>query len=161
VEKDFLRELEFLGVTARLKRLSDGLTASIKELYREAGVDIEPSWHLVLLFLEERSATLTEIAEALHLSQPAMTKMINRMVARGYLDVVRDVDDSRKKNIRLSARARERLPLFKEIWAAGQAAVREILGSDRAFLHHLERFESRVGERSLADRARARFVREG
>lgn len=151
---DFLRDLEYLGVTARLKRLSDILTANIKELYRENRVDIEPSWHLVFLFLKQRtSATMTEMAAALQLSQPAMTKMLSRMIDRGYLNVVGDDADSRKKNIRLSARARKRLPRFERIWAAGQASIREILGTDTAFFVQLERFETQIRAKSFAERA--------
>ena len=150
---DFLRELEFLGVTARLKRLSEGLSTSIRELYRASGVDLEPSWHLVLLYLEGRTATPSEIAASLELSQPAVTKMIDRMVRKGYLDVRPEEADARKKNIRLSARARDRMPDFARIWAAGRAAVRDILGHDTAFLRQLAALEDRVGRKGFAERA--------
>ena len=150
---DFLRELEYLGVTARLKRLGEGLSASIRELYRAGGVDLEPSWHLVLLYLQGRTATPTEIAASLDLSQPAVTKMVNRMVRKGYLDVEPEGADGRKKNIRLSAKARGRMPDFERIWEAGQAAVRDILGHDTAFLRQLEAFEDRVGRKGFAERA--------
>lgn len=153
MENDFLRKLGFLGVTARLKRLSDALTTSIKQYYQANDVDIEPSWHLVLLFLKDRDATPAEIATSLNLSPPAMTKMIGRMVAGGYLDVLPDKADGRKKNVRLSAKARDRLPLFERLWAAGEAAVREILGEDTVFLGQLEAFEDQVGSRSFAERA--------
>jgi DNA-binding MarR family transcriptional regulator len=150
---DFLRELEFLGVTARLKRLSDGLSTSIRELYRVRGVDLEPGWHLVLLYLEGRTATPSEIAASLKLSQPAVTKTINRMVLRGYLDVRPEDADARKKNVRLSAKARDRMPDFARIWDAGQLAVRDILGRDTAFLRQLEVFEDGVGRRGFSERA--------
>jgi len=153
MEQDFLKELELLGVTARLKRLSDALTASIKELYRARDVDLEPSWHLVLRFLEHRTATLTEVSEALRLSQPAMTKMVERMIARGYLDVLRDPADSRKKVLRLSRRARRLLPAFERVWAAGQAAIGDLLGADPEFFRHLEAFETKLERKSFQARA--------
>lgn len=158
---DFLQDLDHLGVTARLKRLSDTLSASIKELYRSQGVDIEPSWHLVFLYLKEHgSATMTDIATSLRLSQPAMTKMLERMVARGYLEVERDAADGRRKNVRLSARARRRLPRLERIWAAGRATVREILGSDPAFLAQLAEFESRIAKKSFEERTMERLGRD-
>jgi DNA-binding MarR family transcriptional regulator len=157
---DFLEELGHLGVTARIKRLSDALTAGIKELYRAEGVDIEPSWHLVFLFLKDRrSATLTEIADSLRLSQPAMTKMIRRMHDRGYLIVARDRADTRKRNVRLSVRARRRLPRFERIWAAGRASIGEILAEDAAFSEGLAAFESRIREKSFDERAAAHLGR--
>lgn len=160
MENDFLKDLEFLGVTARLKRLSDALSASIKEYYRANEIDIEPSWHLVLLFLKDGPASLKQIADALHLSQPATTKMVQRMIARGYLDAVRHKADRREKNIRLSAKASRRLPKFERVWAAGQAAVRGILVSNCAFLANLEAFENEIGAQSFAQRAGALLERE-
>ena len=155
MEDDFRRELAFLGVTARLKRLSETLSASIRELYRARDVDLEPSWHLVLLFLKHRNATLTEMAASLSLSQPAMTKMIGRMRARGYLEVLPDQADGRRKDIRLSPKARERLPAFERIWQSGEAAVRDIVGDDTAFLGHLAALEDRLDQKSFAERALA------
>ncbi len=158
MENDFLRSLGHLGVPARLKRLSDTLTASIKDLYRANGVDIEPSWHLVFLYLEKQpTATVTEIAGAFHISQPAMTKMINRMIGKGYLDVVRDASDGRKKNIRLSSRAHESLPTFKRIWRSGQASIQEILGPDAELLRQLTSFEAEIGRRGFVERAMERL----
>lgn len=154
MEGHFLRDLEFLGVTARLKRLSDVLTTNIKDLYLANGVDIEPSWHLVFLFLKQHgSATMTEIATSLQLSQPAMVKMINRMIAKEYLDVVPDDDDGRKKNIRLSARARNHLPVFERIWAAGQESIKDIVDAQTAILTHLEYLEEQIRVKSFKDRA--------
>lgn len=153
MENDFLKDLAFLGVTARLKRLSDALTAGIKEFYQANDVDIEPSWHLVLLFLRDGDATPTEISTALNLSQPAVTEMIKRMVARGYVDVRPDEADGRKRNVRLSDRARDRLPALERIWAAGESAIREMLEHDMAFLGHLEALEARVGRRGFKERA--------
>ena len=160
MEDRFLRELEYLGVTARLKRLSDALTADIKPLYREQGVDIEPSWHLVLLLLQRSgTATITQIAGTLSLSQPATTQMITRMLDRGYLDVSPDRQDSRRKNVSLSARAKRSLPRFHRIWDAGQEAIREILGPGTAFFEHLEHFETQVDKRSFRVRATERLNR--
>ena len=154
MQDDFLSELEFLGVTARLKRLSDTLSESIRELYRENDVDIEPSWHLILLYLQRHGhATVTQIARALRISQPAVTKVIHRMIARGYLDAVQDPADARKRNLRLTEEAVTRLPHLEGIWAAGQAAVREILGSKTTFLQSLSAFEAQVRRRGFKDRA--------
>ncbi len=160
MQPDFLRELEYLGVTARLKRLSDTLSASIKDYYKANGVDIEPSWHLVLLYLDGRSAPLTELASGLRLSQPAATKMVQRMIERGYLEEERDEADGRKKLVRLSTHAKRRMPRLRRVWAAGQATVREILGADRSFLDELAQFEDRIAEKGFAERAGARLARD-
>jgi DNA-binding MarR family transcriptional regulator len=151
---DFLKDLGFLGVTARLKRLSDTVSGSIRDLYKARGVDIEPGWHLVFLVLQERrQCTMTDLADAFRLSQPAITRMIGKMAKRGYLEVDRDQRDSRKKRIRLSRKARTRLPEFEKIWDAGQKAVRELFKSNMEFLQCLEKLEAEMEERSFEQRA--------
>ncbi len=151
---DLLRELRYLGITARIKRLSDGLSCSIKELYREKGVNIEPSWHLVFLALKRReTATMTELAAALQLSQPAITKMIRRMIERGYLDAVEDGRDGRKKQLRLSEKAIDELPRLEAIWDAGQKAIEQMLETNQAFFVALDKLERQVRRKSFKTRA--------
>ena len=152
--QDFLSELGLLGVTARLKRMNDILSASIKDLYKENGIEIEPSWHLIFLILKKKeSMTMIEIAEALQLSQPALTKMITRMKNKGYVEVQRDQADSRKKNISLSTKAIAELPRFEEVWNAGQKSVGDILRSNPQFFKCLELFETEVKDKSFKERA--------
>jgi len=153
MEKDFLKELEFLGITARLKRLSDSMSYSIKSLYKKEGLDIEPSWHLVLLYLKEReTATMKEIAEAFNYSQPAITKMMKKMVDRGFLLLETDAIDARKKRISLSPKAKEELPHFEKIWLAGQEAIRKMLLENEGFLLVLEQMEMANQQLSFEER---------
>ena len=154
MERDFLKELEFLGVTARLKRLSDNLSYSIKELYKQNAMDIEPSWHLVILILKQKgSSTMSEIAELLQLSQAAATKMLNKMTQKGYLDIVRDTKDSRRKLIQLSEKTKQELPKFESVWDAGQKSIRDILSSNSDFLKNLADFEQEVKLKNFQSRA--------
>ena len=81
---DFLTEIEFVGLTSRLKRLSDALLYSTKELYKSEGLDIEPNWNLIFILLQENEAmTITEISEKLQFSHPAVVKIINKMKKMG------------------------------------------------------------------------------
>ncbi len=154
MKNDFLKELGYLGVTARLKRLSDSLSAGIKELYKDNEVDIEPGWHLVFLFLKEReNCSMVEIAGALKLSQPALTKMVNRMIRTGYLEVIQCEADKRKKILKLTPLAKEKFPLFEKIWKSGMNSVKEILIGNDNFFRCLEKFEDNTREKSFNERA--------
>lgn len=158
MKNDFLKELGYLGVTARLKRLNDLMSANIKEFYKVNNVDIEPSWHLVFLFLDKvGSCSMLELAEGLHLSQPALTKMIGRMEKRDCLLITRDGQDSRKKILQLSQKAKLDLPLFKSIWQAGQNSIRDILENNQEFMASLDSFEHQVKIKSFKDRALEHF----
>lgn len=154
MENDFLKELEYLGITARLKRMSDSLSYSIRDLYKSEDVDIEPSWHLVFLLLKRhKTRTMTEISEALHISQPAIVKMINKMKKRGYLDVINDSQDNRKKQLHLSKKALNELPKFERIWDAGQQSIKDILATNNEFIGALEKFEKEIERNNFKDRA--------
>ena len=154
MSNDYLVELGFLGVTARLKRLSDKISKSIKELYTQNGVDIEPSWHLVFLYLSSNPAcTMSGLADALRLSQPALTKIVKRMVKKGYLEIDRDLQDGRRKILSLSSKAALQLPVFEAIWAAGRMAVRDILEGNDVFLEALVDFENEIEVRDFRQRA--------
>lgn len=151
---DFLKELEYLGVTARLKRLSDAFSTGIRELYKAAGVDIEPSWHLVFIKLKRQGqCTMTELAGDFHMSQPAVTRVIGRMVRKGYVTVSRGEQDGRTKVLRLSAKAERRLPQFERIWQAGKASIRDMLRANKNFLGCLDKLEAEVRRRDFRERA--------
>ena len=154
MSNDFLKELEYLGVTARLKRLSDAFSQQIKELYIDNGFDIEPSWHLIFLILKDRKhSTMTEIAAAFQMSQPAVTKLTRRMIDKGYINVSQDKYDKRKKTLSLSKKAITSLPDFEKVWDAGQKSIREIIKSNINLLDNLTEIESVLQKKSFNKRA--------
>lgn len=159
MKDDFVKNLGYLGVTARLKRLTDNITYSIKELYKEEQCDLEPSWHLVFLYLiEKEHCSMTELAEALQVTTPAILKVCNKMEQKGYVNVLIHPEDNRRKVIRLTDKAKQSLPELNEIWQAGQKAIEEILGSNTHFLDSLEQFENSISENGFKERAR-RYIR--
>ena len=154
MSNDYLVDLKYLGVTARIKRLSDSLSVSIKELYKAQGLEIEPSWHLVLLLLKNRQqVSMKEMAMELNLSKPALTKMINKMQKSGYVDISVDAEDHRKKLLCLSKKAKDELPVFEKVWSAGQRSVQQILEDNDQFFEALKGFETAHANKSFKDRA--------
>ena len=138
MKNDFLKELGHLGLIARLKRSSDAILYSIREMYKSENLDIEPNWHLVFLILKKhKTRTMTEIAEAFQLSQPAIVKIINKMKEKGYIDCKEDAKDNRKRQLKLSQKAINQLPGFEKIWSAGKASLKEMLEGNEEFLDHL------------------------
>ncbi len=155
---DFLIDLDYLGLTARLKRLNDAITKDIKQMYLSEGVDIEPSWHLVFLYLEKhKTCTLTETADAFHISLPAAFKLAKKMKRKGYLEIQKDKNDNRKKVIKLTPKARTQLPNFERIWDAGQNAIRDSLANNKSFLSSLRKFEKAMEEKSFKRRIKEKL----
>lgn len=154
MSKDFLKELEYLGITVRLKRMSDLISYSIKELFKHENIHIEPSWHLVLLILKKHKArTMTEISEAFNISQPAMVRMIDKMAKKGYIDIIEDKTDKRKKQLKLSKKALKELPKFERVWDAGQKSIKDILKGNKEFISSLEKLEQQLDKIDFKERA--------
>lgn len=151
---DFLHELGDLGITARIKRLNDTLNSNIKELYRSNGLDIEPSWHLVLLLIEkEGKVRLVDLAVQLKISQPAITKVVKKMIDKGYVQQVVDSEDQRVKFIGLTTKGKEEFPKWKRVWKAGELSIKEILQENSSFYNAMNELEETIEKDSFYNRA--------
>ncbi len=153
MEKDFLVDLKYLGITARLKRINDTISASIKEMYKIEGTDIEPSWHLVFLILKKhKMLSMSEIAFAFNTSLPATFKMIDKMRKKGYVKIEKDKSDTRKKHVSLTKKSYKELPKLEKIWDAGQKSIEEILKNNKSFLTSLGKFENEIVRKGFNER---------
>lgn len=139
---DFVNELGYLGLAVRLKRLSEAMVHSGRQMYKSLGKDIEPNWFLIFkLLLKYETLSVTEMATKLHFSHPSVITMVSKMENAGYLLSTVDKTDSRKKNFTLSKKAEENLPEFEQIWEAGTESVRKLFPEGSNFLNQLETLE--------------------
>jgi len=153
MKEDFLDELGHLGLIARLKRLSDSMLYSIREVYKQEGLDIEPNWHLVFLILKKnKTMAMTEIADAFHLSQPAIVKVINKMEQRGYVNIIKDAKDNRRRLLTLSDKAKRLLPGYEKIWSGGEKSIQQMLEGNEAFTDILTSLENQLEQQSFEER---------
>ncbi|MFK8039430.1 MAG: MarR family winged helix-turn-helix transcriptional regulator [Crocinitomicaceae bacterium] len=151
MKKEFLQSLEFIGFTARIKRLSDTLIYDAKEIYNNSKLDIEPNWHIIFLLLkDQKELTVTEIAKKLRFSHPGIIKITNKMKEKGYLDSRPDLTDSRKTLLCLSEKSINQFPKFEKKWNSIQAVVEEIV--DQEFLDKLSQVENRIANGSISER---------
>jgi len=156
--EDFLASMGYPGLTARLKRLSDQFIYQTREIYKEHQVDLEPNWqNIFLLFKEHTTLTITQITSATDLSHPAVIKVVNRMIEKGYLSTELDASDSRKKILRLTEHAKEKLPVFERFWQAGHEAIEELLNHETEWLDQLKVIEMNMRESSFKDRVNQRL----
>lgn len=152
-KEDFVKELGYLGVTARLKRLSDGISSNIRELYKHHDYDLEASWHLVFLYLEKiKVCSMTELADALKVTTPAILKVCKKMADKGYLKVDKNPVDKRKNDVSLTEKSLILLPSLHIIWQAGQQAIHDVLQNNPTFMTSLEQFEFDLKQRNFLRR---------
>lgn len=148
---DYLKSLQLIGVTARIKRISDTLMHDARRVYNYLDLPIEPNWHLVFLLLKkEQRLSVTEISTALGFSHPAIINIIKKMKASGYVTSTTDPEDSRKQIILLTGKAYKELPNLEAEWNKIKIAVGAIFHSE--FLKELVKVEERMTEGDLLHR---------
>lgn len=153
MRKDFLIEMEYPGLTARLKRLSDSFVYQTKEFYKSRNIEIEPNWHMIfLLLIKHGQLTVMQISEALDLSHPAIVKLINKMKNKGYIISNKDKEDNRKYQLELSDKAKAELPLLQQYWEAGNQAIEEMMNHNKELLEQLEIVEKNMDELDFKSR---------
>lgn len=151
---DFVRTLGYLGVTARLKRLSEIFSKEIREFYRQENIPLEPGWHLYILFLNDNpQAAMSELAVNLGVSLPAVHKVCEKMEKAGFVKITKAASDKRKTCVELTGKTKKALPRFKAIWAAGSQSVADMLAKDTRFLGALENLENAQARASFRHRA--------
>ena len=148
--EDFIDSIQYYGLSARIKRLSDTLNNESRKMNAFLGFDTEPNWHLIFLLLKNESLPVTEIARRLQFSHPAVVKIIKKMKERGYIYSVQDEHDSRKQHLSLTEKSKALLPKFEEGWTRIQAILKECTTPD--FLSSIEFFENNIKSESIIDR---------
>lgn len=147
MDNDFLVAMGYPGLTARLKRLNDAFVHQTREFYKEKDLAIEPNWHMVFLLLEKHEQlTVTEIAETLGLSHPAIVKLTTKMKDKGYISSVKDQKDKRKSQLQLSEKAKKEIPQLHTYWDAGVKALREMMNDNEELLNQLKIVEDHMDE---------------
>ena len=150
---DFVNELGYLGLSVRLKRLSEAMAHSGRQMYKSLGYDIEPNWFLVFKLLKKYDQlSVTEIATKLHFSHPSVITMVGKMETADYLLSATDKADSRKKMVRLSQKAKDWLPKFEKIWDAGTEGVQKLFSPDSDFMNQLEQLEIMYSQKDFKTR---------
>jgi|TARA_R110002096_G_C14528471_1_gene717537 DNA-binding MarR family transcriptional regulator len=148
-----MKQYNHLTFTARLKRISDNLLYSAKDLYKSLDLEIEPNWHLIfLLFKGKDTLTITEIAQELQISQPGVIKIVNKMKGKNYLKTERDKKDSRVQLLKLTSKSKKELPKLEKIWNAGEKSIVDVLNNDTEIFNQLDQIEKAVSESSFKER---------
>ncbi|PCI02697.1 MAG: hypothetical protein COB81_04915 [Flavobacteriaceae bacterium] len=142
MENDFLQEMGYMALATRLKRLSDKMTHSGRQMYKELGMDMEPNWFVVFKILQKYpQLSVVEIAKKIHFSHPSVVSMVKKMIASGYLVSRSSPSDMRKQLLVLTPKAHQKLPEFEILWEAGVIGISETLKNTN-FMEELSDLEN-------------------
>jgi DNA-binding MarR family transcriptional regulator len=92
---------------------------------------VRPAFGFVLLALRDAPASLRDLPDVLGTTKQAVSKLVDAMVAAGFVQRVADPGDARAKRVQLSARGRALLSDVEAIWADLEAGWAQALGHGR------------------------------
>jgi DNA-binding MarR family transcriptional regulator len=122
------------------------LNRVVTNIYDEAlrSLDLKVSQMNILVAAAKMgTARPTEVCEHLHLDVSTLSRNVERMKARGWLEVVSD-EDGRSQPFRLTPQGRELLEKAVPAWSEAQEQVKKVLGD--GFVEQLNRATKRVSK---------------
>lgn len=93
--------------------------------------DVGPSFGYVFRLLSDESCSLSELARRLHMTSPGALKLVDDMVAKGYVSRTADATDKRVKRLGLTQRGHAALDRAREFHARCEQALAARLGARR------------------------------
>ena len=132
-------------VAVRLRMLNRVVTNMYAEALRP--LDLKVSQMNILVAAAKMGvARPAEVCDYLHLDVSTLSRNVDRMKARGWLEVVPGAD-GRAQPFQLTSQGRRLLEKAMPAWSEAQEQVTKVLG-DR-FVDQLDRAMKRVGEKNV------------
>jgi DNA-binding MarR family transcriptional regulator len=134
-------------VANRLRMLNRVITNIYDDAFRP--LDLKVSQMSVLAATAKLgTARPSELCEHLHLDVSTLSRNVERMKARGWLEVVPD-EDARAQPFRLTSQGRKLLEKAIPAWSKAQQQVRNLLGD--GIVEQLNNAMRRVSKATLAE----------
>ena len=152
---DFIKELGYLAIASRMKRLTDRFMRGASNVYKFIGADFEPRLFTVfyLIFTQESPLSISEIANSLKISHPAVIQTTQMLIKKGLIESFQDSSDRRVRRLVLTAKGREQAELLIPIWNDFEAATAELFENAQVdMLSVAQNIEDRLDEEELAAR---------
>lgn len=114
---DIISDLGALALGSRMKRLSERFLKIASDIYDSSGIDFEAKWFpMFYLLSKEGEKSIMEIAESLNISHPAVIQIAKELEQNGWIKSVKNKEDARKRNLKVTRKAIEKLPQLEELW---------------------------------------------
>jgi|APSaa5957512535_1039671.scaffolds.fasta_scaffold107845_1 DNA-binding MarR family transcriptional regulator/GNAT superfamily N-acetyltransferase len=138
---DLLQSVGSLGLGSRLKRLSDQLMQDGILVYRDSGVDFEPRWFPVFLYLKETGpSAVMDIARGIGVTHPTISQVSKEMINAGLVAAYKDTKDKRKRVLALTMDGKAKAKGLESVWLEIGESLQEVI--DEAAVDFLENIQS-------------------
>jgi DNA-binding MarR family transcriptional regulator len=131
-------------VAVRLRMLNRVITNIYDDALRSLDLKVS-QMNILVAVAKMGTARPTDVCEHLHLDVSTLSRNVERMKARGWLDVVPD-DDGRSQPFRLTPQGRRLLEKAVPAWNEAQQQVKKVLGG--GFVDQLNETVKRVSKTS-------------
>jgi DNA-binding MarR family transcriptional regulator len=128
-------------IAVRLRLLNRVVTNLYDEALRSLGLKVS-QLNVLVVAAKLGVARPAEVCGLLHLDLSTLSRNVDRMMAKGWLEVIPE-EDARKQPFRLTDRGRRLLEKAIPAWEKAQEQAAELLGEDGVAL--LSRTASKLG----------------
>jgi DNA-binding MarR family transcriptional regulator len=129
-------------VAVRLRMLNRFVTNIYDDALRSLDLKVS-QMNILVAAAKMGTARPIEVCEYLHLDVSTLSRNVERMKARGWLEVVHD-EDGRSQPFRLTPQGRKLLEKAVPAWGEAQEQVKKVLGD--GFVEQLNQATKRVGK---------------
>ena len=133
-------------VAVRLRMLNRVITNVYDHALRSLGLKVS-QMNILVAAAKMGTARPSDVCEYLHLDVSTLSRNVERMKARGWLEVVPD-EDGRSQPFRLTPKGRKLLEKAVPAWSEAQQQVKKVLGD--GFVEQLNQAMKRVREGAAA-----------
>lgn len=148
----------FLGT--RLKRLSDTLFDEVDKIFAAQDINLSARVTSIIFMLHQHgSAGITQIADALGITHPAVNQMSKKLNKLGYIENKPDPNDDRRRLLTLTYDGEQLVEKLIPIWEDMRSCIDEMLkASEHSMMTAVYSFEQQNQRLSLAERLRSRSL---
>lgn len=148
------KQLGYLALGTRFKLLTDRLLQDVDRIYKNLGMDFEPRWFMPFYLINNRdSVSVTEIANELGYTQPAVTQTLNILIDKGLVKSVKEKEDSRKKSVTVTPKGKTLYKQLEPVWKLIEKSVREFfLSTGYDILSVIGKIESELDKKDIYTR---------
>jgi len=114
-------------IADRMRLLNRVVTKIYDDALRSLGIRTS-QLNILVVTARLGLARPAEICDQLKIDISTVSRNVDRMRARGWIEVVDDEQDARAHQLRLSAKGRQSLEKAKPAWEKAQVQVKKLLG---------------------------------
>ncbi|UCE40784.1 MAG: bifunctional helix-turn-helix transcriptional regulator/GNAT family N-acetyltransferase [Candidatus Aminicenantes bacterium] len=152
---DFIKELGYLAIASRMKRLTDRFMRGGSQAYKSLNIDFEPRWFTVfyLIYTQTAPLSISEIASSLKISHPGVIQTTQMLIKKGLIKSFQDCQDRRIRRLAKTKKGKELLNFLIPIWNDFETATSELFNKAGVdMLDIIQKVEAQLDEEDVDSR---------